>query len=156
MQLYGKPPARNTIHQEVVVIRQVLKAAVRHSGLKMMPDLSEPYKKSGKISHRAWLAPDEYKRLYQATRERAQNPKRVRYAWESEQLHDFILFMVNTGLRPDEAWRLQFRDVKVAHDDGLKKPFWRSKCGASAASVTAKACRGRFSPSNACRNDCDR
>ncbi|MEZ0081527.1 tyrosine-type recombinase/integrase [Bradyrhizobium japonicum] len=119
MELYGKPPARNTIHQEVVVIRQVLKAAVRHGWLKMMPDLSEPYKKSGKVSHRAWLAPDEYKRLYQATRERAQNPKRTRYAWESEQLHDFVLFMVNTGLRPDEAWKLQFRDVKIAHDDGL-------------------------------------
>lgn len=27
--------------------------------------------------------------------------------------------MVNTGLRPDEAWRLQFRDVKIAYDDGL-------------------------------------
>lgn len=54
IQLYGKPPARNTIHQEVVVIRQMLKAAVRHGWLKFMPDLSEPYKASGKVSHRAW------------------------------------------------------------------------------------------------------
>ena len=29
--------------------------------------------------------------------------------------------MVNTGLRPDEAWRLEFRDVKIAHDDGLNE-----------------------------------
>ena len=119
IQLYGKPPARNTIHQEVVVIRQVLKAAVRHGWLKFMPDLSEPYKASGKVSHRAWFSPEEYKQLYQATRERAKNPKRIRYKWESEQLHDFVLFMVNTGLRPDEAWRLQFRDVKVVQDDDM-------------------------------------
>ena len=119
MQLYGKPPARNTIHQEVVVIRQVLKAAVRHGWLKFMPDLSEPYKASGKVSHRAWFSPGEYKSLYEATRERAKKPKKIRYQWESEQLHDFVLFMVNTGVRPDEAWRLQFRDVKIAHDDGL-------------------------------------
>jgi integrase len=121
MTLYGKPPARNTIHQEVVVIRQVLKAAVRHGWLKVMPDLSEPHKASGKVSHRAWFSPEEYKQLYQATRERAQKPRKIRYKWESEQLHDFVLFMVNTGVRPDEAWRLQFRDVKIAFDEGLSE-----------------------------------
>lgn len=76
MATWGKPPARNTIHQEVVVIRQVLKAAVRHRWLGLMPDLSEPYKASGKISHRAWFSQDEYKKLYEATRERAKNPKK--------------------------------------------------------------------------------
>jgi integrase len=33
-------------------------------------------------------------------------------------LHDFVLFMVNTGLRPDEAWRLEFRDVEIVDDAG--------------------------------------
>ena len=28
---------------------------------------------------------------------------------------------VNTGLRPDEAWRLQFRDVTIVFDDEFKK-----------------------------------
>lgn len=119
MARWGKPPARNTVHQEVVVIRQVLKAAVRYGWLRMMPDLSEPYKKSGKISHRAWFSPAEYKQLYEATRERAKNPKKIRFKWESEQLHDFVLFMANTGLRPDEAKRLQYRDVTIAYDEGL-------------------------------------
>lgn len=121
MAKWGKPPARNTIHQEVVVIRQVLKAAVRHGWLRLMPDLSEPYRASGKVSHRAWFSPDEYKKLYEATRERAKNPKKSHYKWESEQLHDFVLFMANTGLRPDEAWRLQYRDVRIAYDDGLSE-----------------------------------
>jgi integrase len=119
MARWGKPPARNTIHQEVVVIRQVMQAAVRHGWLTMMPDLSEPYKRSGKISHRAWFSPEEYKKLYEATRERAKKPKKIRFKWESEQLHDFVLFMANTGLRPDEAKRLQYRDVTIAHDEGL-------------------------------------
>jgi integrase len=119
MARWGKPPARNTIHQEVVVIRQVMKAAVRHGWLRLMPDLSEPYKKSGKISHRAWFSPAEYKQLYEATRERAKKPKKIRYKWESEQLHDFVLFMANTGLRPDEAKRLQYRDVTIVHDEAL-------------------------------------
>ncbi len=112
----GKPPARNTMHQEIVCLRQVLKTAIRHGWLSYLPDLSEPYKTSGKISHRAWFSPDEYKRLYKATGARAEKPKTKRYQWESAQLHDFVLFMANTGLRPDEALRLEFRDVSIVKD----------------------------------------
>ena len=113
----GQPPARSTMHQEIVVLRQVLKTANRHGWLALVPDLSEPYKASSKISHRAWFSPEEYKQLYTATRARANAPKRSRYAWESAQLHDYVLFMANTGLRPDEAARLQYRDVSIVRDD---------------------------------------
>ena len=40
------------------------------------------------------------------------NPLNEHYRWDAEQLHDFVLFMGNTGLRPDEARNLQFRDVR--------------------------------------------
>jgi integrase len=113
-----EPPARTTLHQEIVCLRQVLKTAQRHRWLDHLPDLSAPYGASGKISHRAWFSPEEYKRLYNATRERARNPKGRGERWRkaSETLHDFVLFMVNTGLRPDEALRLEHRDVKVVTD----------------------------------------
>ncbi|MBI1300052.1 MAG: tyrosine-type recombinase/integrase [Alphaproteobacteria bacterium] len=114
----GKPPARSTMHQEIVALRQVLKTALRHGWLQHLPDLSEPYKGSSKVSHRAWFSPEEYKQLYTATRNRAKNPIRERYQWEYEQLHDFVLFMANTGLRPDEAIRLEHRDVEIIHDEG--------------------------------------
>ncbi len=113
----GKPPAHNTMHQEIVTLRQTLKTAVRQGWLDHLPDLSEPYRSSPKISHRAWFSPEEYKRLYEATRKRAHEPKAARFRWESEQLHDYVLFAANTGLRPDEAWRLQFRDVTIVEDD---------------------------------------
>jgi len=119
MKEYNKPPAHNTMHQEIVVLRQTLKTAIRHGWLDRLPDLSEPYRASVKISHRAWFSAEEYKKLYEATRKRAHAPLIPRYKWESEQLHDFVLFMANTGLRPDEAWRLQFRDVTIVEDDAL-------------------------------------
>src|SRR5260370_13251871 len=73
------------------------------------------------MSQRAWFPPEEYKQLYKATRTRAQEPKRRGFKWETEQLHDYVLFAVNTGLRPDEAWRLQFRDVTIVYEADLKK-----------------------------------
>ena len=118
---HGKPPARNTMHQEIVVLRQTLKTALRHRWLDRLPDMSEPYRASGKISHRAWFSPEEYKQLYEATRKRAHTPKNARYKWESEQLHDYVLFMANTGLRPDEANRLEYRDVKIVDDAASKE-----------------------------------
>lgn len=115
----GEPmkPARTTMHHEIVCLRQVLKTAIRAGWIDHLPDLSAPYKGSGKIAHRGWFSPEEYKALYTATRARARKPKHPRWKRESEQLHDYVLFMANTGLRPDEAARLQFRDVRVVDDE---------------------------------------
>lgn len=112
-----KRPSRQTLHNEIVCLRQVLKTANRKGWIAALPDMSSPYRASGKISHRAWFSPEEYKHLYEATRERAKNPKKERWREECEQFHDFVLFMVNTGLRPDEAQRLEFRDVTIVDDD---------------------------------------
>jgi integrase len=114
----GKPPARNTMHQEMVALRQVLKLAIRHGHLTSLPDLSQPYKTNSKISHRAWFSPEEYKQLYKATRDRVENPRRKKFKEDYEDLHDYVLFMVNTGLRPDESRRIEFRDVKIVNDRG--------------------------------------
>lgn len=115
----GEPqrPARSTLHHEIVTLRHVLKTANRHGWLPYLPDLSAPYKASGKISHRAWFSPSEYKQLYAATRERAKNPINPRWRKACEQLHDYVLFMANTGLRPDEAARLEYRDVAIVTDE---------------------------------------
>ena len=74
----GKTPARSTVHQEIVAIRQVYKNAMRHGWIDHLPDFSAPYRASGKITHRAWFSPEEYKQLYEATRERAAHPKKER------------------------------------------------------------------------------
>lgn len=110
-------PARSTMHQEIVTLRQVLKTALRHGWTQHLPDLSEPYKTTGKITHRAWFSPEEYKKLYEATRRRVEKPKKRRWKWQCEQLHDYVLFMANTGLRPDESARLEFRDVTIVDDE---------------------------------------
>jgi integrase len=116
--LAHKAPARSTIHDEVVTLRQVLKTAIRRAWLAYLPDLSPPYRTQGKITHRPWFAPEEYKALYTATRQHAHQQVRARDRWNAEQLHDYVLFMANTGLRPDEAkeTNLQHRDVKMVKD----------------------------------------
>jgi integrase len=117
----GKPPARSTMTQEVVHIRQVLKTAEGMGWIPYVPDLNPPYKTQGKKGRRAWFSPEEYKQLYEATRRRALDDKRRGWRGRYEDLHDFVLFMANTGLRPDEAMRLELRDVKIEHDPATRQ-----------------------------------
>ncbi|RYM09533.1 tyrosine-type recombinase/integrase [Sphingobium cupriresistens] len=112
----GKAPSRSTLHQEMVCLRQVLKFSRRHGWLELLPDLSDPYRASSKVSHRAWFSPAEYQTLYEAARERAANPKKERWRTACEDLLDYILFMANTGLRPDEAKRIEIRDIEIVQD----------------------------------------
>lgn len=115
----GNPlrPSRSTLHSEIITLRHVLKTAQRHNWLPYLPDISAPYKASGKIAHRAWFSPEEYKQLYKATGERAKNPKKERWRSACEDLHDYVLFMVNSGLRPDEAKRIEVRDVEIVTEN---------------------------------------
>ena len=113
----GKAPARSTIHDEIVTVRQVLKTAIRHGWLGHLPDLSPPYRTQGKIVHRPWFSPAEYKQLYQASRDYARQPIHKHFRWNAEQVHDYVLFLANTGLRPDEAKNLQHRDVLIVADE---------------------------------------
>lgn len=99
----------------------VLKTAIRHGWLEHLPDLTPPYRAQGKISHRAWFSPEEYKQLYEAARAYAKEPFRSHFKWSAEQVYDFVLFMANTGLRPDEGFNLQHRDVTIAHDEGSRQ-----------------------------------
>ena len=50
-----------------------------------------------------------------------------------ETFHDYVLFMGNTGLRPDEASRLELRDVKIVNDESTDERILeievRGKCG---------------------------
>jgi integrase len=111
-----KPPARSTIHDEIVTLRQVMKTAIRHEWLAHLPDFSPPYKTSGKVVHRPWFSPEEYKQLYETTRAHAK-ASQIHHRWSAEQLHDYVLFLANTGLRPDEAKNLQHRDVHIVEDE---------------------------------------
>jgi len=112
-----KPPSRSTLHHETVTLRQVLKTVVRHGWLSHVPDVSAPYRSSAKVVHRAWFSPEEYKTLYTATRANIKAVENSYHRRLAEQLHDKVLFMANTGIRPDEANWLEYRDVTIVEAD---------------------------------------
>ncbi len=141
-----RTPSRSTMHHEIVTLRQILKAAIRQGWLDRLPDLSLPYRASGKVTHRAWFSPEEYRRLYEATRQNMRDAKGKPWLWAAEQLHDYVLFLANTGVRPDEANVLQYRDVKIVDDQSMNERILeievRGKRGVGYCKSTPNAVRG--------------
>ena len=117
----GKPPARSTMLQEITCIRQVLKYAEDRGWIPYVPSLATSYMSQGKKGRRAWFDPDEYVKLYKATRKRITEGKRRGWKNEYEDLHDYVLIMANSGWRPDVSWNVEFRDVKIEPDYATKE-----------------------------------
>ncbi|MFT4255149.1 MAG: site-specific integrase [Caulobacter sp.] len=117
----GKPPARSTTDHEMVFIRQVLKHAEGMGWLSHIPNLEMPYRSKPKRERRAWFSPDEYDRLRKAIKAKIKDGGRKGWEERYEDLHDFVLFVANTGLRPDEALRLEIRDVAIENDYATKQ-----------------------------------
>jgi len=141
----GKPPSYSTLHDEIVTLRLVLKTAIRKGWIDHLPDLSTPYRASGKVAHRAWFSPDEYRQLYTATRENIKKAKNSYHERVAAQLHDKILFMANTGIRPDEANWLEYRDVEIVEDEATGETILeievRGKRGVGYCKSTSNAVR---------------
>jgi hypothetical protein len=111
-----RPPSRTTIHHEIVTLRHALKTALQQRWITGLPDLSERFKASNKVSYRPWFPPADYKALYEATRARTKKPPEPHQKADNEDLHDYVLIMANSGLRTDEADNLELRDIAVIFD----------------------------------------
>lgn len=144
----AKPPARSTIHQEIVALRHVLKTAERHKWLQAVPNLSPPYKTSGKITHRAWFSPQSTKRC---TRRRAPaprslsrsvgagSPSRCTTTSCSWPIQGFVLM---------RRRRLEYRDVSIIDDAATGETILEIESGESAVWATARAPREPCARSN--------
>ena len=83
--------------------------------------------------------------------------------WNAEQLHDLILFLSNTGLRPDEAKNLEHRDVAMVKDATTRelileiavrgRPAGRARAGRRPSSRTSDYSIGRVGRPRAANPD---
>ena len=116
--------ASDALHQEIVCLRQISKVPPTGTvGSTICPICQQPF--------RAFRAKSRIARGFRSTNiesfttprgdGREMNPPKKRWRWSCEQLHDYVLFMANTGLRPDEALRLQFRDVEIVEDEATSE-----------------------------------
>lgn len=111
----------STIKRALVSVRQVLKHGVKVGLIHQLPVFPTI---TYKDSPRPWFSPDEYERLKDAAEQQA---KESTFQYKGEritlEMRDFILFMVNSVLRPSDWVDLQRKHITKSVFDKTGKPI---------------------------------
>jgi integrase len=127
-------PSQKTLDMEAGMLRQIFRWGKRVGFVKR-----EPWIKSAKVKHtvgverRPTFSDAEWKRIYEHLRHwvkeeivtsKTQNGGRLHktgphalHRFQRELLRHYLLFMANSGLRPNEARQLQWRDIRLEEDE---------------------------------------
>jgi hypothetical protein len=117
-----KPLTASTLHKDLVVIRQILKAAVLEEWIPAVP----MFPSVGRIpaNPRPWLDQDEWKAFQRKAKERInEEGLDARTKARREELYDFCLFLVHSCCRVDEARRIRVRDCVVKTRPPRKRKY---------------------------------
>ncbi|GHD46498.1 hypothetical protein GCM10017083_15670 [Thalassobaculum fulvum] len=124
----AKVPAPKTLKMEQSVLRQIFGWAARSGIVSYPPEVKAPVTKSpGTVSRRPAFDFDEWQQLYRFLRvwaagehesgsDGGRSPKRSAHSlhlWQRQLLRNYVLIMGMTGLRPNEARQLRWKDVQV-------------------------------------------
>jgi integrase len=116
----------STVQHDYVALNQILKYCKTQGIIKQLPVLPEKTKKERKDKYnpRPWFNDKEWKLLKKTSLKRCKEGRSWRIREDREQLHDFMIWMVNTGMRVQETLRIRFCDVTIkAKAKGKKTPF---------------------------------
>tara|TARA_B100000315_G_scaffold202138_1_gene194734 strand:- start:250 stop:1350 length:1101 start_codon:yes stop_codon:yes gene_type:complete len=109
-----------SVTHDFVVIRLLLKYCLLQDFIKSLPEFPRKSKKE-KPNPRPWFNFDEWEILKQKSRERIKLSRSVRTRHDRQQLHDFMVWMVHTGMRVSETLSTRFMDVEIKEKG--KSPF---------------------------------
>lgn len=120
-------PSTKSLSMEQTVLRQIFGWAVRTGAMTRMPHVKVPVQRSHGVSRRPAFTPDEWQQLYRYLRNWVgegdegvvtPEPKKLNayHLHHRRLLRNYILFMHASGLRPNEARQLRWRDMKTHKD----------------------------------------
>jgi integrase len=131
-------PAQKTLDMEAGMLRQIFRWGKRVGFVKR-----EPWVKAVKVKHtkgverRPTFTEAEWKKIYQVLRSWVKEPMQTRagkdggtlhrkgphalHRYQRELLRNYLLFMANSGLRPNEARQLRWQDIRFEKDSAKKK-----------------------------------
>jgi site-specific recombinase XerD len=110
----------STIQRNLVSVRQVLKLGNRSGlidALPIFPSVSQ------RDNPRPWFSPAEYELLKRVADEEVKKRIVVHRELLTEEARDFLLFMVNTFLRPSDWYQLKRRQISVQQRGNGDEPL---------------------------------
>ena len=106
-----KSCSQTTVKYDLTALSLVMQFAKRKYYITHIPDF--PKLDVSKTNPRPSFSEDEWKVLLDASRKRIEKSRGTRQRYEREQLHDFMLFSVHTGMRVNEVLSCKYKDCKI-------------------------------------------
>lgn len=106
----NKVISMKTLHQDFIVIRQTLKFAKRKGWISAVPD--QP-RIPVKAVARPWFSREEYRKLLAVSEARIKKSKNPNERLARQELHDYTVFLVHTGVRIGESLNIRRKDIKM-------------------------------------------
>ncbi len=116
-----QPPYRNfhsptvankTLRSDLLILRQVLKYAKREDFIKSLPDFP---KLSVSPGASGWFSEKEWKQLWKFSRKWIKQAKTPQETAQRNYTHDYMMWLVHTGMRVDETLDVRFEDISEIH-----------------------------------------
>lgn len=125
----AKTPSQKSLDMERSVIGQILGWAHRNGMINRLPDMKPPRIKTDRsVDRRPAFELEEWKALYRYLREwvkegvnedgapSKRGPHNL-HRWHRDLIRNYVIFMGSSGLRPNEARQLRWRDVTRYQDE---------------------------------------
>ncbi|NQV84547.1 MAG: hypothetical protein HQ494_12075 [Rhodospirillales bacterium] len=109
-------PSPSTLRQEKGVLNQILKYAKRRGYINTLPIIAVPsmegkQQRNRKGRETTYFDEDDYKKLYLFLAEWQHGGRHKLHRFQRKMLRYLIMFLLNSGLRPNEAWQLTWKDI---------------------------------------------
>lgn len=127
-QIYETQPhiPSSTLHSYKNAIRVVLRECSKGGWIDSVPTFTRDVVDKTPDTPRAWFTLPQYRKLVRATRKNINKKTSPSYPYHlkrkrklgAEELHDFVLFAANTGMRVGELNNVRFSDCQIVPENG--------------------------------------
>ena len=136
-RLHSKELMIGELRKELILLRGILKEAVGEGLIDRLPDFPPSARvetiSTKKTPARTYFNSEEYAKLLQVSRDRIEETKKLvdnppstggnypKIYRDRKYLHQYIIFLCGTGMRPGEAQRVRVKDVKEVYSNNVKE-----------------------------------
>lgn len=114
----AKTPSAQSLKMEKTAIKEVLEFAQRRGYIRVIPQIR--FKPRAKTENRDTFSKAEYEKLIFELFLWSEKNARADVVYQRKMLYNFVVFMANTGIRPNEFYKIKWKDIMVHNQNGIK------------------------------------
>lgn len=114
----SKTPSAQSLKMEKSAIKEILEYAQRRGYIRVIPKII--FKTRAKTENRDTFSKSEYEELVFELFLWSEKKARADVVYQRKMLYNFVVFMANTGIRPNEFYKIKWKDITIHNQNGIK------------------------------------